>query len=269
MRSRDATRRRCAITLPLLALTLSVTTAQDAAEDRPAVDPLAVDRQDQVEVRLVLIDAVVLDRHDRTVPDLGMDDFEITVDGRRHPIDTLDVSCAAGAADDPRSVRDPSRRPVPAADVERKLVLALDYLHLSQLRRVDVLEHAKRMVRHGAAPGDKIMVAALNGGLRIEQSFTPDHARVIDALERMEYDISLWQPSFSHLTEEPFFAGLRALLEVLAFEPGSKGVVLFSNSPAAADENDLEFARLAAVASASRCSIYPVHAEGVTVIPPG
>jgi VWFA-related protein len=233
------------------------------------VDPVEIDRQERVEVRLVLVDAVVLDRNDRTVGDLSAEDFEITVDGRRRPIDTLDVSCAAGALDDPRAVKHPRLRPAGGGQIERKIVLVLDYLHLPGLLRVDVLEQAKRMVRHGASAGDRIMVAALNGGLRIEQAFTSDHARVVDALERMEYDISLWEPTFSHRTEEPFFAGLGALLDVLAVEDGSKAVVLFSNSPARADENDLAFAGLAAAAGASRCSIYPVHALGLSDTPPG
>ena len=85
----------------------------------------------------------------------------------------------------------------------------------------------------------------------------------------MEYDISLWEPSFFHLTETSFFAGLSALLDVLNAVPGSKAMVLFSNSPSPSDENDLEFAQLAALASAARCSVYPVHAAGLTTLRPG
>jgi hypothetical protein len=132
-----------------------------------------------------------------------------------------------------------------------------------------VLEQARAMVRHGATAQDRIMVAALDGGLRIEQTFTVDTDRVLATLERMEYDITLWEPAFGHLTEEPFFAGLRALLEVLAFEPGDKGIVLFSNSPAPADESDRAFAELAATAGVARCAIYPVHAAGLTTLRPG
>ena len=243
--------------------------AQQPAEQPLVRDPLDLGQHEEVEVRLVLIDAVVLDRQDRTVPGLTMDDFEVMLDGQRMPIDTLDSSCAGGPADDPRGVRDPRRRaPIPS-DVERNIVLALDYLHLSQMQRVDVLEQARSMVRHGMGPQDRIMVAALNGGLRIEQPFTTNHEHVAEALKRMEYDISLWEPSFFHLTEEPFFEGMQALLDVLSSVPGSKGLVLFSNSPGASNENDLHFAELAASASSARCSIYPVHATGLTNPRPG
>ena len=243
--------------------------AQQPAEQPRVQDPLDLGQHEEVEVRLVLIDAVVLDRQNRTVPGLTVDDFEIRVGGKRLPIDTLDVNCTGEPVDDPRGVRNPRRREPISSDVERNIVLALDYLHLSQMQRVDVLEQAQTMVRHGTAPNDRIMVAALNGGLRVEQPFTTDHERVVDTLKRMEYDISLWEPSFYHLTEEPFFDGMQALLDVLSAVPGSKGMVLFSNSPGASDENDLRFAELAANASSSRCSIYPVHATGLTNPRPG
>ncbi len=260
---------RHTITLALWGTMFLSVHAQQPAEQPRVQDPLDLGQQEEVEVRLVLIDALVLDRQDRTVPGLTADDFEIMLDGKRLPIDTLDANCTGGPADDPRGVRDPGRRaPIPS-DVERNIVLALDYLHLSQMQRVDVLEQAQTMVRHGTAPNDRIMVAALNGGLRVEQPFTTDHERVVDALKRMEYDVSLWEPSFFHLNEDPFFDGMHALLDVLSAVPGSKGMVLFSNSPGASDENDLHFAELAASASSSRCSIYPVHATGLTNPRPG
>jgi len=240
-----------------------------AAQDQEQQKPLDLDQREDVEVRLVLIDALVVDKDGRTVPDLTIDDFEIAVDSELRPIDTLDVNCDAGQADDPRGVKRPRLRGAPVApDAERSIVLALDYLHLTQFERVDVLEQAKEMVRHGATAKDQIMIVALNGGLRVEQSFTPDHQQVLKVLDRMEYDITLWQPSFQHLTEEPFFFGLQALMDILEQVPGSKAMVLFSNSPANATENDLRFATLAATASASRCAIYPVAASGLRTPPP-
>ena len=238
-----------------------------AAQEQQA--PLDLDQHEDVEVRLVLIDALVVDKDGRTVPDLTIDDFEVAVDSELRPIDTLDVSCDAGRAEDPRGVKRPRLRGAPTApDAERSIDLALDYLHLSQFERVDVLEQAKEMVSHGATAKDQIMIVALNGGLRVEQSFTSDHQQVLRVLDRMEYDITLWQPSFQHLTEESFFFGLQALMDILEQVPGSKAMVLFSNSPASASENDLHFANLAATASASRCAIYPVAASGLGTPPP-
>ena len=238
--------------------------AQESGVDRSNyIDPLDIGRQEQIAVRLVLIDVVVLDRQDRTVPDLTIHDFEIIVDGKRRPIDTLDLACEEGAVDDARRVSHPGKRAQLGSGSGRQIVLAVDYLHLSHSQRAAVLDEAKRIVRHAAAPDDSIMVAALNGGLRIEQAFTTDHDRAFDALHRMEYDISLWQPSYRHLNELPFFQGMDALFRVLESVPGSKAMVLFSNNRNGGTRDDLQFAKLAAASASSRCSIYPVFASGM------
>lgn len=233
-------------------------------------EPIDLDERESVNVRLVLIDAVVLDQQDRTVPDLTREDFVILVDGKEYPINTLDVFCAAGAEDDPRGVRNANQRAMsPSHDTGRKIILAMDYLHLTPIERVDVLEKLREMVKHGTTGGDMIMVVALNGGLRVEQSFTRDRQRVLDTLERMEYDISLWNMNSFHLTEEPFFAGLGALMEVLEAVPGNKAMVMFSNNGGRSDENDPYFAEIAALASTARCSIYTVQARGLMAGGPG
>jgi VWFA-related protein len=254
---------------PFLALALSIGSLCLPGLASEGVDPLEIHKQEQVDVRLVLIDTVVIDRQGRTVSDLTIDEFVVTVDGRRRPIDTLDVRCPIGDAPDATAVGNPKQRPRPPEVVERDIVLAFDYLHMIQLRRPEVLDHAREMVEHGMAPGDRIMIAVLNGGLRIEQVFTDEPDRALAALDQMEYDISLWQPDFTHTTEDSFFTGLRALFTVLEAVPGSKSMVLFSDHPGRSDENDIEFARLAAAASMSRCSIYPVQAQGLFAVPPG
>ena len=139
----------------------------------------------------------------------------------------------------------------------------------AQNLRPEVLDQARLMVEHSAAPDDRIMVVALNGGLRVEQPFTSDHGRVLETLTRMEYDLTLWEPSFYHLNERVFFEPFEALLDVLSFEPGGKALVLFSDHPGRADTDDLFFADLAASAAASRCSIYPVEASGLANTRPG
>ncbi len=125
------------------------------------------------------------------------------------------------------------------------------------------------MVRYGLTDKDEVMIAALNGGLRIEQPFTSNAATLAKTLKRMEYDITLWKPSFVHLTEASFFDGMQVLLDVLGAVPGNKAMVLFSNNPGSTESYDLKFARLAASSSIARCSIYPVHAAGLIAQRPG
>lgn len=256
---------------PALALLSSLVAmaAQVAAQAPPADSPVPsgeapveIDRVETEHVRLVLLDVMVVDGQGRTVPDLTAQDFEVMAGGKPVAVDTLDVDCPAGAAADPVAVRRAAgRKPPVSGNTGRRVVLALDYLHLGQLQRAAVLEQAKDMVEQGTVDGEELMVVALNGGLRIEQPFTPDRQQAMRALHRMEFDLSLWARDFRHLNERGFVDGLVSLLDVLGALPGNKAVVLFSAMGDVA--LDSQFTEIAAIAAASRCTIYPVDARGL------
>lgn len=226
-------------------------------------DPLDSDVTEKVDVRLVLVDAIVVDKRGRTVPDLTAEDFLLSVNGKAVPVDTLDVSCAEGALDDPIGRMNPGKRK-PLAEAERLIVIVVDYLHLVQFQRADVLEQAQRMVRLNAGPGDQVMVVALTGGLRIEQPFTDDMAEVEASLKRMEYDISLWAPAFAHMTEKALFRSLEALMDLLERYEAPKALVMYSTAERGG--TDLQYENLAAAATASRSSFYPVDAAGMRTL---
>jgi len=256
--------------LASLAFVASLVVALSASGARPLAEepkqqeeaPLPSGTVEREQVRLVLLDVVVVDREGRTVADLSKEDFEIEADGEVVAVDTLDVACGAGSMPEPEAVRHASRRDVTQLpDASRKIVLAVDYLHLVPIRRVEVIESAREAVKHGIAPGDEVMVVALNGGLRIEQHFTADRDEVLASLHRMEYDITLWQPDYDHLHEAVFVEPLVALLDLLGQFPGNKALVLYSTMRDV--PLDQEFDRLAAIAAGSRCSIFPVDAAGL------
>lgn len=238
-------------------------------------EPLDLSQEESVATRLVTVDVLVIDSDGRSVPGLEVEDFVLRVDGKPTPIDTLDVACVAGAADDPTSSRIGRwDEPPPAGDEPRRIVLAIDYMHLPILPcsmfdsspcRVHtlVLDMLQEMMRREFRADDEIMVVALDGGLRIEQPFTTDREMVRRTLRRMEYDVSLWNGSFFHLTELPLLQGLDALVEVLDSVPGTKAVVLFSGGVREDDINEPEFARIATLASAARVAFYPVDCMGL------
>jgi VWFA-related protein len=234
----------------------SVTAEEEAAA------PLPIDLVEEEHVRLIVLDVLVVDSHNRTVPGLTLDDFEIVAAGRSTRADTLDVRCDHELGD-ARAVNQAENRenPTPSGD-GGKIVLAFDYLHMSQVQRAEVLDHARELVRHGGMNGGEVMLAALNGGLRIEQTFSRNAEEVHESLHRMQRDITLWQPDFFHLSEMGWVSAMTALFDVLGTVPGPKKVVFFS---AMADTPlDLEFREIAAQAAVSRCSVYPVNAAGLT-----
>jgi VWFA-related protein len=225
-------------------------------------DPVDLGLHEDIKVRMAVVDLVVLDKAGRTVPGLTADDFEITVHGREIPVASLDVDCPGGGAAEPiAAFRTNARVGHAPPQGARKIVLALDYLHLDQMQRMAVLERAKEMVEDGATADDQIMVVALTGGLRVEQPFDADRKRTLNTLHRMEYDITLWNGNFYHLTESGFMDGMNAMFDVLGEIPGPKAAVLFS---AMGDVPlDSQFRQIAALAAGSRCAIYPVDARGL------
>jgi hypothetical protein len=107
------------------------------------------------------------------------------------------------------------------------------------------------------------MVAALNGGLRVEQPFTSDRSAVVETLRRMQYDVTLYAGHFAHTTEYGFFAGLGALMTLLRATPGPKSVVFLTAGEGPSEDYDGDFARLATLASDAQARIYPVDCRGL------
>ena len=110
----------------------------------------------------------------------------------------------------------------------RRIVFLVDYYHLDVEDRGRALDQLIQMVQQGKTSGEEIMVAALAGGLRIEQNFTGSLDRVRDALTRMKYDVTLFAPDSRALRGRQYFDDLSTLMDVLAQYDGAKGVVLVS-----------------------------------------
>jgi VWFA-related protein len=256
----------CLAMLVLIACWASTGLADDRqqeAEPQPAAsqDPLEHGTSEKTTVRLVLVDVVVLDRQDRTVPDLTAEDFEVFALGKPVSVDTVDLDCPIGAADEPSPTRRAdAHQALPTPSAGRRIVLAFDYLHLNQLLREDSVLAATRLVRDGGAGEDEIMVVALNGGVRIEQPFTRDKDEVLRSLNRMRYDVSLWNGNFAHINEFGFISGMTGMFDLLGSVAGPKAVVLFSGMKDV--PLNTQFEQLAAVASTSRCAIYAVDPRG-------
>ena len=231
-----------------------------------AVDrPLVIDRQETVEVRLVLVDLMVLDRQGKAVAGLGKDDFTLLIQNRPVEIDTLDVFC--DRIEQTRAIEQSVPVAVGGADRPR-IVLLFDYYHMDMGDRIDALEHAGKIV--GSLPGetvDEVMIAVLTDGLRVLQPFTTDQEKLSAALLSMKEDVTIWarifDPPYRPLTEQGYFKDLGRLMDVLMGYEGRKAVVMFSSFLGNSDQDDLWYLDVAHRAAESRTLLYPVYARGV------
>lgn len=244
----------------------------------PASEPLPSGGSETVTVRLLVVDALVLDRRGRTVPGLSAADFELRLDGRRVPIDTFDAECGSAPRDDPPAsdlAAPPRIAPSSPGDVPRRIALVFDEKHLQDFRtnppaprRAGAYAEARRLARDPFPPGLELAVVAIGDGVRIGTGFTGDHEQVLAAIDRLEQDMEIfvraWGPNgIQGLTAKSWMRDLDALLARLKPVPGSKSVVLFSAYSRSVRPTDLQFRELAAAAGAARTSFYTVDAAGL------
>src|SRR5262249_35972227 len=108
------------------------------------------------------------------------------------------------------------------------------------------------------------MIAVLDGGLRVEQSFTASRERVLETLARMEKDVTLYAGFFDHVTEAPLFTGLGALVDLVDGIPGSKAAVIFTGGGGPDYRTyDHEYRALENHASLARVAFYPIDCSGL------
>jgi VWFA-related protein len=245
--------------LPVLLLILLSLVLPAAAQD----EPIDSGQTEEVQVNLVIVEALALDKQGRTVPDLTKDDFLLSVQGQEQQIDTFDVVCPIGATDDPVPVKAKERREPIAPELDRLIVFVFDYYHLSQINRTAALRNAAVMMAREKTPEEGMMIAALANRLRVEQRFTRSLEWLVYTIERMEHDLTLYARQFETITPRSFFDNLGTLMDVLAEYPGPKAVVLFSDMMNVSSDMDLWYGELAQRAAAARVAIYPVSAEGL------
>jgi len=229
------------------------------------IPPLPIDKQEKVEVRLVLVDLLVFDRQGRAVRDLEKDDFTLLIQNRPVAIDTLDHLC------DPVEQVETVDQEIVATprDVSRpRTVLLFDYYHMDMGDRIDALEHAGRIVENLSLEQDEeIMVAVLTDGLRVLQPFTSDPERLAASLASMQEDVTIWarifEPPYRPLTEQGYFEDLGRLMNIMMGYDGLKTVVMFSSFLGKSDQDDLWYLDVAHRAAESRTLLYPVYARGL------
>jgi VWFA-related protein len=267
--------RRSARVAALIAMMLLATGgAPLQAVDEPP--PHQSGKKEVVTVRLVTMDVVVFDREDRTVSGLAAEDFDLFVDSRRVKVDTFDPACSAGGLESPRGGWT-SRwtEPTGAGDGSdpRRVIFVFDYLHLSQVKSTDgtplmaqtmSIRQLMRSLRDlPEAPAEEIMIAVLDGGLRVEQPFTAGRDHALATLGRMEKDVTLYAGHFGHVTEDPLFTGLNALVDLVDATSGSKAAVIFTGGIGPGESYDADYRALANHATMARVSFYPVDCSAL------
>lgn len=252
------------VALVVVAMDCAVSSALAQQGDRETA-PLDVGLEEAVEVQLVLVDFLVLDRGGRTVPDLTIDDLVLLVSNREVAIHSLDRDCPVGAADEPLPGKASQALPGAPTAQPRRIVLVFDYYHMGNAAEaIDVVD---QMLDKWPVGGELHMVVSLGDVVRIEAPFTEDRDEIRRTIRRMRNDPDLYAGNYGRLTERRFFDRIEMLFDLLERWDGRKTIVLFSG-PFMPDgfHRDPEFKRLSALSAATRTAVYPVDTGGLRTL---
>lgn len=178
---------------------------------------------DRVEVRVIDVDVVVLDREGHSVRGLGRDDFELLEDGRPVEISNFlayeegeSVGAPFGSAPVVGAPEAPEGRSAVAAPPPLTWVVYLDQAGVDPGPRSDLLKQLDRFLGASVRRGDRQLVASFDGAsLKLLSPLSDDLSATRAALDRLRR-----QRGFASRLD-----GQRATLrrEILQVDPGARG----------------------------------------------
>lgn len=143
--------------------------------------PLSAQKlSESIEVHVVNVDVVVIDRTGKRVTGLTQDDFEIFEDQRPQTITNL-YEVRAGAA----TLAATAQEVPPKETQQRRFVFFIDNDSLHPMVRDQVVESIKKFIGQQFRHGDKASVVSWNNGIHILQELTSDKAALNNAVDRV------------------------------------------------------------------------------------
>lgn len=160
-------------------LLLSLALPAVAAPQTPAIPHAG----ESVEVSIVNVDAVVIDKQGHRVQGLRRDDFEIFENGVRQPITNFAEYSTAPARTGNVTAQIPAASQAPAPQ-QRSIVVFVERFQLPAFRSDPMFAAMKKLLHDSVRPGDRVMVVSWNQGIvGIRQKFTDDLTKIDKALD--------------------------------------------------------------------------------------
>ena len=225
------------------------------------------------ETRLVLVDAVAVDKKGKFTRDLAQKDFRIWEDGKEQKITSFSLESAGVSPDRPQ---------------KHYIVLFFDTATLSPTSQLSLRQDAMHFVDGFASPDRYMAVINSSGGLQILQNFTPDADRLKKALNLVQGSgmsgtaSSLQQgaagriapgrgPTSANLSSSAdafayrnMLAALRGVAKSLAAIRGRKALVLFSGGAAMSGDLTSEVTATIDACNQANVAVYTVDGRGMT-----
>ncbi|HEX6903639.1 MAG TPA: VWA domain-containing protein [Thermoanaerobaculia bacterium] len=145
----------------------------------PAQAPERTGFGESVDVNVVNVEVYVTDARGNPVTGLRKGDFDLLVDGRRAGIsnfDRVERGARRGEAGDGGA----------APEDAWNLIVFVDNFNIHPANRARVLRQLRDVLGRTLAPGDRVMLASYDMGLKVRLPFTSDSAALAKALDDLE-----------------------------------------------------------------------------------
>jgi len=154
--------------------------------------PTPTPYQELVKVERVVITGRVIDRFGNVIPNLGVNDFRLRVDGLETPVESVEWM-PSGEETRPETVpvvvargRISSKETARIAPPDRLIVMLFQWEIAGQkdIGFVRVMQQAIKMAR-STDPSDRIAIFAFGSSLRLLQDFTTDREATVDSIKKV------------------------------------------------------------------------------------
>ncbi len=153
----------------------------------------------RISTQLVQIDAIVTDKQGNHLENFSAEDFELTVDGKPHPIEYLKLVRLVEPVrtESPATTKEktvvptsmPTRR-IEEQKVRRTIALVVDDLGLSFSSTLFAKDALKKFIADQMQEGDLVAIIRTSGGFGIYQQFTSDKQILYAAIDRLKFAIN-------------------------------------------------------------------------------
>lgn len=196
----------------LLSLCVVVYAQETQELNKLQLRPDTPEFEQDVSVRLQLIDVTAIDSKGNYVTDLRKDEFTLLVNGKEVPISTFDVYYPGQRG----GIEDLATSGIPdAVAPSRRIILFFDQAYSSYKGMRQARSAAIEFVRRSLSPGDQVMIMGYERGFKIYQNFTRDRDKMEQAIDKIKFLYAASNRYGNQFEMENYF-NLRSYLQSLS-----------------------------------------------------
>ncbi|MEA2490802.1 MAG: hypothetical protein QOH21_2594 [Acidobacteriota bacterium] len=146
---------------------------------------LAQTVRESVEVRVVEIEAIVLDRAGKPVEGLTKNDFEVTIDGRPSEVTNFFTVRRGSVLDDTTNeggIDMPGVKVMPEMNIPTRLLVVIDDVHMSSASKKRAIDALRKYVETSMDDTTTAMIMRWNGTMTVRVRPTSDRATLLREL---------------------------------------------------------------------------------------